>query len=66
MTDPKTKPRTEPSTRLYVILARKADRGVIFRRGPSKRVALIGWDTKADRWEKPPKLQRLLNPETAD
>ncbi len=33
------------STRLYVILARKAPYGVIFRRGPSRQVALLGWDT---------------------
>jgi hypothetical protein len=31
-------------TRLYCILARAADTGVIFRRGPSKLVRLISWD----------------------
>jgi hypothetical protein len=38
------RPRSS-STRLYVILARKASLGVIFRRGPTKQVALISWDT---------------------
>jgi hypothetical protein len=33
-------------TSLYCILARAADTGVIFRRGPSKLVRLIGWDLK--------------------
>ena len=34
--------------RLYIILARKAPTAVIFRRGPSKRVQLIHWDTATD------------------
>lgn len=38
-------------TRLYAILARKAHYAVLFRRGPSRRVAVIGWDTKGDRFE---------------
>ena len=38
----------QPSTRLYVILARKSPRAVIFRRGPSKQVQLISWDTERD------------------
>ena len=33
------------STRLWVILARKAHAGVVFRRGPSKRVLLLRWRT---------------------
>jgi hypothetical protein len=39
--------RTIPaSTRLFVILARKASMGVVFRRGPSKHVLLINWNTE--------------------
>jgi hypothetical protein len=34
--------------RLYVIQAREADSAVVFRRGPSKRVMLIGWNTSDD------------------
>jgi hypothetical protein len=35
----------EPSTRLHVLLARRSGRGVVLRRGPSERVALVAWDT---------------------
>jgi len=38
--------------RLYVLLARKAQVGVIFRRGPSKQVQLIKWDLQDDVFEK--------------
>ncbi len=34
--------------RLYAILARKSPKAVIFRRGPSKQVLLISWDTSTD------------------
>jgi hypothetical protein len=34
--------------RLHVLLARQADVGVIFRRGPSKSVCAIGWDRRRD------------------
>jgi hypothetical protein len=37
---------TTPSTRLYVLLARRAHVGLIFRRGPSKQVLTIGWNTQ--------------------
>jgi hypothetical protein len=37
--------------RLYAILARKAPIAVIFRRGPSKRVQLIKWNTDTDDFE---------------
>jgi hypothetical protein len=37
--------------RLFVILARRAPVGVIFRRGPSPWVQLIRWDTEHDRFE---------------
>ena len=39
------------SPRLFVILARAAPVGVIFRRGPSKQVQLIKWDTSKDHFE---------------
>ncbi|MEZ4368591.1 MAG: hypothetical protein R2939_20270 [Kofleriaceae bacterium] len=38
----------EPQARLYVLLARRAARAVIVRRGPSKQVALLTWDTRSD------------------
>lgn len=37
--------------RLFFILARSAPVGVIFRRGPSKWVQLIKWDTSTDSFE---------------
>ena len=40
-----------PQTRLFVILARSARTGVIFRRGPSRQVLLIGWNLKDDTFE---------------
>lgn len=39
---------TEPSCRLFVLLAREASTAVILRRGPSKRVAIIAWDRTDD------------------
>lgn len=42
---------TKSSTRLYVLLAAKEPVGVIFRRGPSKQVLLIRWNTRADTFE---------------
>jgi hypothetical protein len=39
------------STRLWVILAREAPVGVIFRRGPSKQVQMIKWNLKDDTFE---------------
>jgi hypothetical protein len=34
-----------PSTRLYVLLARRAPLGIVFRRGPSKQVLVLSWQT---------------------
>ena len=34
--------------RIYTVLAREAPVGVLFRRGPSKRVQVIHWDTATD------------------
>lgn len=39
------------TTRLYVILAREAPVGVVFRRGPSRQVQLIRWNLKDDTFE---------------
>lgn len=36
------------ATRISVLLARKSSTAVIFRRGPSKSVAVISWDTDRD------------------
>jgi hypothetical protein len=36
---------------LYVIQARQSSRAVIFRRGPSKQVLLVSWDTESDTFE---------------
>ena len=46
---PRTLPTTRlhaPSTRLYVLLARKAPLAIVFRRGPSKHVLALSWDTE--------------------
>lgn len=37
--------------RLHVILARKGPKAVIFRRGPSDKVAVIGWDRSCDSFQ---------------
>src|SRR5690349_1078387 len=37
--------------RPFFLLARKADTGVIFRRGPSDWVQVIRWDTSRDTFE---------------
>ncbi len=37
--------------RLFMLFARKSPTAVIFRRGPSKWVQLIKWDTKSDTFE---------------
>lgn len=37
--------------RIHVILAREADCGIVIRRGPSKSVCTIGWNTKNDRFQ---------------
>ena len=39
------------TTRLFVLLARKAPVGAIFRRGPSKQVLLVRWDLTNDTFE---------------
>jgi hypothetical protein len=43
--------RDPPCCRLTVLLARSASLGVIFRRGPSKWVQLIKWNTRKDTFE---------------
>lgn len=39
------------TARLYAILARESSRAVVFRRGPSKQVLLIAWDTSTDTFD---------------
>lgn len=41
----------EPSVRLYVIQARESSSAVVFRRGPSKHVQLVKWNTDTDEFE---------------
>src|SRR5215469_4252766 len=48
---PAAKGAKAPSCRLEILLARTAPVGVIFRRGPSRWVQLILWDTKSDKFE---------------
>ena len=48
---PLFKMSAKPHCRLFVILAREADVGVILRRGPSKWVQIIKWDTRQDKFE---------------
>src|SRR5262245_12563305 len=42
---------TQAAARLWVLLAAREPIGVIFRRGPSKQVMLIKWNTQADTFE---------------
>ena len=46
-----TQRELQPQVRLYSILAREANRAVVFRRGPSKRVQLLLWHTDTDKFE---------------
>jgi hypothetical protein len=46
-----TKRELKSQVRLYSILAREANRAVVFRRGPSKRVQLLLWHTDTDEFE---------------
>jgi hypothetical protein len=50
MNEPTTSRQAVPC-RLYVILAREAPIGVIFRRGPTKWVQLVKWHTDRDEFE---------------
>ncbi|MBQ6470441.1 MAG: hypothetical protein IJJ33_00530, partial [Victivallales bacterium] len=47
MIDTKTQ-NAMPPARLHAILARRGPNAVVFRRGPSDKVALIGWDRSND------------------
>jgi hypothetical protein len=44
-------PTPRPPCRLYGITAREAPVAVLFRRGPSKYVQLVRWDTSTDTFE---------------
>ena len=37
--------------RIHAILAREADKAVVFRRGPSSKTAILEWDLKADKFK---------------
>lgn len=39
------------TARLHVLLAREARSGVVIRRGPSKSVAVLGWDRRTDTFQ---------------
>ncbi len=41
--------RAKPPARLDVILARRADVAVVFRRGPSRSIAVLSWNLRTDR-----------------
>jgi hypothetical protein len=41
-------PETTPAPRLHLLQARSADVAVVFRRGPSKWVEVVRWDTARD------------------
>ena len=43
--------KSKPAARLFVLLARAAPVGIILRRGPSKQVLMIRWDTSSDHFE---------------
>jgi hypothetical protein len=40
--------RSTPPPRMYLLLARRAPVGVVFRRGPSRYVELVRWDVERD------------------
>ncbi len=41
----------QPATRLWGLLARDGPVGVVLRRGPSKQVLMIKWDTENEKFE---------------
>ncbi len=43
---------TLPSPRLSILFARAAPVAVIFRRGPTKQVELVRWDTRDDTFQR--------------
>ena len=47
---PSTQPESS-TTRLFALIARRAEVGIIFRRGPSKQVLLVRWDLATDSFE---------------
>lgn len=55
-----------PPPRLHVLIARKADRAVVFRRGPSRQVGSIGWDIRTDRFEPGQWLKGRIYPYRSD
>ena len=43
--------KNKPATRLWGLLARDGPVGVVLRRGPSKQVLMIKWDTENEKFE---------------
>jgi hypothetical protein len=60
-----SKPTPAPA-RLFVILAREAPVGVIFRRGPNRWVQLIKWHTDTDTFEPGQWFKGGLDPRASD
>lgn len=58
--------KPNPPARLSVLLAREAPVAVIFRRGPSKVVRLIRWQTDTDQFEPGQWLFGVLYPDRCD
>ena len=52
--------------RLHVLLAQKSPKAVVIRRGPSKRVAVIGWDRSDDSFETGQWLKGKIYPFRSD
>jgi hypothetical protein len=55
-----------PATRLFGICARAADRAVIIRRGPSKHVMLLTWDTRRHEFQSGQWLKGRIYEERCD
>lgn len=43
--------KAKSSARIHAILAREADKAVVFRRGPSNKTAVFGWDLREDKFK---------------
>jgi hypothetical protein len=63
---PALPPKSDPTPRLSVLLASEAPVGIIFRRGPSKRVHVILWDRKHDRFKPGSWFQGRIYPDQSD
>jgi len=52
--------------RIHAILARRGSRAVVFRRGPSDKFAVIGWDRKNDTFTLGQWLRGMIYPRRSD